>query len=50
MLVARSERAEAHAKAMSEVAMEAFFTAEKAALYAHLAHADLEVAQAGKPA
>ncbi len=50
MLVARSERADAHAKAMSEAAMEAFFTAEKAALYAHLAHADLAVAQAGKPA
>jgi hypothetical protein len=48
MLVARAERADAHAKAAAEVAMEAFFTAEKAALYARLAQADLEVARAGK--
>ncbi|MCZ8186344.1 MAG: hypothetical protein O9308_08190 [Beijerinckiaceae bacterium] len=49
MLAARAERADKHAKAASEVAMEAFFAAERAALHARLAHADMESVKTAKP-
>ncbi|MCZ8184000.1 MAG: hypothetical protein O9322_13580 [Beijerinckiaceae bacterium] len=48
MLAARAERADQHAKAASEVAMEAFFAAERAALHARLAHADMEGVRAAR--
>lgn len=49
MLAARAERADKQAKAASDMAMEAFFAAERAALHARLAHADMESAKAAKP-
>ena len=48
MLTARAERADHYAKAASEVAIAGVDAAEKAALDAKLAHADVRVAKASK--
>jgi hypothetical protein len=49
MLTARAERADTYAKAASDVAIAGVDAAEKAALDAQLAHADVRTAKASKP-
>ncbi|MGL5114359.1 MAG: hypothetical protein ACRC7C_03455 [Beijerinckiaceae bacterium] len=50
MLLARAERADAYARAASEIAISSVDAAEKAALYARLAHTDLAAAKVSRAA